>query len=52
MPGFASTIIATLFIGGIQLIGIGVLGEYIMRIYIMQNQGLTTLDLLVILKRE
>ena len=33
VPGFASTIIATLFIGGIQLIGIGVLGEYIMRIY-------------------
>ena len=33
VPGFASIIIATLFIGGIQLIGIGVLGEYIMRIY-------------------
>ena len=34
MPGYASIIITSLFLGGIQLIGIGVLGEYIMRIYL------------------
>lgn len=30
-PGWASTIISVLFIGGIQLIGIGIIGEYIAR---------------------
>ncbi len=34
VPGYASLIITSLFLGGIQLIGIGVLGEYIMRIYL------------------
>ena len=33
-PGFATLIVAILFLGGIQLIGIGVLGEYIGRIYV------------------
>jgi glycosyltransferase involved in cell wall biosynthesis len=33
-PGYASVIVAVTFLGGLQLIGIGILGEYLGRSYI------------------
>jgi dolichol-phosphate mannosyltransferase len=33
VPGWASTIVAIFFLGGIQLLSIGILGQYIARIY-------------------
>ena len=34
LPGWASLVVAISFLGGIQLISIGVLGEYIARIFV------------------
>jgi len=33
VPGFATVVISILFLGGVQLLCIGILGEYIGRIY-------------------
>ena len=33
VPGWATTMVSILFLGGIQLVGIGILGEYIGRIF-------------------
>lgn len=33
IPGYASLMVVVLFLGGIQLIGLGILGEYLARVY-------------------
>ena len=34
MPGWASTVLPIYFLGGIQLIGIGIIGEYVGKLYL------------------
>ena len=38
VPGYASLLAATLFVGSVQLLSIGILGEYIGRIYLETKQ--------------
>lgn len=38
VPGYASLLVSVLFFGSLQLIGLGVLGEYIGRIYMETKQ--------------
>ena len=38
VPGYASTIIAVLFLGGVQLLALGVMGEYIGRLHLNVNR--------------
>jgi len=38
VPGWASSVIPIYFLGGIQLLSIGVLGEYIAKIYLESKQ--------------
>ena len=33
VPGYASLLVSTLFVGGIQLLGIGIVGHYVGRVY-------------------
>jgi glycosyltransferase involved in cell wall biosynthesis len=43
VPGYASLLVAVLFFGSVQLVSIGLLGEYIGRIYLETKQRPTYL---------
>jgi len=43
LPGYASLLVSILFFGSMQLIGLGVLGEYIGRIYMESKRRPTYL---------
>jgi hypothetical protein len=34
VPGWASTVVPMYFLGGVQLISLGILGEYVAKLYI------------------
>ncbi len=38
VPSFASTIVAVLILGGLQLLALGIIGEYIGRLHINVNR--------------
>ena len=38
VPGYASTITAVLFLGGVQLFAIGIIGEYVGRLHLNVNR--------------
>ena len=53
MPGFAFTVISIFFIGGVQLLTLGILGTYVGRIYSeVQNRPLYIVSSVLAEKRE
>ena len=38
IPGWASSVVPIYFLGGIQLLSIGILGEYVAKIYLETKQ--------------
>jgi undecaprenyl-phosphate 4-deoxy-4-formamido-L-arabinose transferase len=38
VPGYASTIIAVLVLGGLQLLSLGIIGEYLGRVHLNINR--------------
>jgi undecaprenyl-phosphate 4-deoxy-4-formamido-L-arabinose transferase len=38
VPGYASTIVSILVLGGLQLLGLGIMGEYVGRLHLNVNR--------------